>query len=122
MDHQSFLQQYELALDMHTWEAVAAFIDDDACFVFSDGTFTGKAEIEKAIRKTFALILDETYRILDVRWVYVHDDCALCTYTFHWSGVIDDKQCEGRGRGTTLLIKTEFGWKVKHEHLGPQAK
>ena len=122
MDYHSFLQQYERALGAHTWEAVESFIDDDACFIFSDGTSIGKVQIERAIRKTFALILDETYRIQDVVWVYVHDDCALCTYTFHWSGVIDGKQCEGRGRGTNLLVKSEIGWKVKHEHLGPASK
>ena len=122
MDHHAFLQQYERALNAHTWEAVEAFIDDDACFIFSDGTFIGKAQIENAVRKTFALIADETYRIQDVVWIYVHDDCALCTYTFHWSGMIDAKRREGRGRGTNLLVKGEFGWKVKHEHLGPSAK
>ena len=121
MDHQSFLQQYERALGVHTWEAVEALIDDDACFIFSDGTFIGKAQIEKAIRKTFALIVDETYRIQDVLWVHIRDDCALCTYTFHWAGLMDGKPCEGRGRGTTLLVKSEFGWKVKHEHHGPPA-
>ncbi len=49
MDHQTFLQQYERALDAHTWEAVEALLDDDACFIFSDGTFIGKVQIEKAI-------------------------------------------------------------------------
>ena len=119
MSHEIFLQRYEQALSSHTWEAVEPLIDDDACFVFSDGTFIGKAEIEKAIRKTFALILDENYRIQDVQWVYVREECALCAYTFHWAGLIDGKPCEGQGRGTTLLVKTELGWKVKHEHLGP---
>ena len=121
MNHESFLQSYEQALGAHTWDAVDPFIDDDACFIFSDGTFVGKAAIEKAVGKTFSLIHDEVYRIQDVRWVYVHDDCALCTYTFHWSGVINGKPCEGRGRGTTLLVKSELGWKIKHEHLGPSA-
>ena len=121
MNHEQFLQRYEQALGAQTWGAVEPFIDDNACFIFSDGTFTGKAAIEQAMRKTFALILDETYRIHDVLWVYVRDDCALCTYTFHWSGVIDGTPCAGHGRGTNLLVKSELGWKVKHEHLGPSA-
>ena len=80
MDHQSLLQQYERALCAHAWETVEPFIADDACFIFSDGTFVGKVEIEKAIRKTFALIRGETYRIQDVIWIYVRKDCALWTY------------------------------------------
>ena len=44
------------SLGAHTWEAIEPLIDDDACFIFSDGTFVGKANIENAIRKTFALI------------------------------------------------------------------
>ena len=116
-----FLQRYELALATHSWEAVEPLIDDDACFLFSDGTFIGKAAIEKAMRKTFALISNESYRIQNVQWVYLHDDCALCTYIFHWSGVIDEAQREGHGRGTTLLANSMSGWKIKHEHLGPSA-
>ena len=121
MNHKKFLQHYQEALGAHTWAAVEPLIDDDACFVFSEGTFVGKAQIEKAIRKTFASILNETYRIQDVIWVDVRNDHALCTYTFRWSGAIDGKACEGGGRGTTLLVKCEHGWKIKHEHLGPLA-
>ena len=98
MDHQSFLQHCERVLGAHTWEAVEALIEDDACFIFSDGTFAGKVAIEKAVRKTFALIVDETYRIQDVLRAYIRDDCALYTYTFHWAGLIEGKPCEGRGR------------------------
>ena len=121
-DHQSLLRDYAQALAEHSWEAVEPLITDDACFIFSDGTLIGKAAIEMAMRKTFALIVDESYRIDNVRWVYVHADCALCAYTFHWSGLIDGKQCERHGRGTTLVVKSECSWKIKHEHLGPSAE
>jgi len=98
------LHEYERALGSHTWDAIAPLIDEGACFVFSESTYLGKAEIENAIRKTFALIQDETYRIEDVHWVHVQGDSALCVYTFHWSGVIEGQRCQGSGRGTSLLV------------------
>ncbi|TAG03169.1 MAG: nuclear transport factor 2 family protein [Betaproteobacteria bacterium] len=122
MTASEFLIAYEHALGVHTWEAVAPFIADDACFVFSDGTYLGKPNIEAAIRKTFAMILDETYRIDNVRWIFERADCALCTYQFAWSGKIGGVQQSGGGRGTNLLVKSGERWLVQHEHLGPLAR
>ena len=82
----------------------------------------GKQAIERAIRATFERIQDESYRIQDVRWIHVAADCALCTYRFVWSGVIDGVASQGGGRGTSLLVASANGWKVKHEHLGPDAR
>jgi ketosteroid isomerase-like protein len=42
---------------------------------------------------------------------------AVCTYTFHWKGLIDDKLREGSGRGTTCFRNDSDGWKIIHEHL-----
>ena len=119
MSHKSLLKQYEQALSTHKWEVVAPLIDDDACFVFSEGTFEGKFNIGLAIQKTFEIIKDEKYCIKGVRWIHVQDDCALCTYDFFWSGLIDGVLKEGSGRGTSLLVRDSTGWKIKYEHLGP---
>ncbi len=119
MSHVECLAAYEAALALHRWEAVESFIDDDACFVFSDGTHVGKPAIEHAIRATFQRIEGETYRIADVRWIHVAMDTAVCTYVFAWSGVIDGVASSGHGRGTSLLVKEARGWKIKLEHLGP---
>lgn len=121
MNHQAFLAAYEQALTLQSWDALAPFIDDNACFVFSNGTYLGKAHIETAIRATFALIKDEKYRIDNVHWVHVSNDCALCTYQFFWSGTIEGVAAHGSGRGTGLLVKNKAGWTIKHEHLGPNA-
>ena len=104
MHHEAFLRKYERALATHSWEAIAPLIDDCACFIFLEGTYFGIAAIERAIRKTFSLIQNETYAISDVRWLHARDDCALCVYAFDWAGVIDGKACSGSGRGTTLLV------------------
>lgn len=119
MSHVEFLTAYEAALALHRWDAVESFIDDDACFVFSDGTHRGKAAIERAISATFQRIENETYRISELCWVYVTTDCALCTYVFAWSGLVDGVMSSGRGRGTSVLVKGAGGWKIKLEHLGP---
>ena len=119
--HETFLNEYEQALGTHSWDAIAPLIEDDACFVFSDGTYFGIAEIERAIRKTFETIRDETYAISNVRWQYVRGDAALCVYTFNWAGFIGGKASAGCGRGTTFLTRQSGTWKIKHEHLGPPA-
>lgn len=121
MNHESFLSAYEQAFALQSWDALAPFIDDNACFVFSDGTYVGKTQIERAIHATFALIKDEKYRLENVHWVHVSCDCALCTYRFLWSGLINGVASQGSGRGTSLLINAATGWKIKHEHLGPNA-
>ena len=121
MNHEAFLVAYEEALSLQSWDALAPFIDDDACFVFSDGTYLGKPQIERAIRATFALIKDEKYRLEKVHWVHVNAHCALCTYRFVWSGLINSVASHCSGRGTSLLINAATGWKIKHEHLGSNA-
>ena len=122
MHHEAFLRKYERALATHSWDAIAPLIDDGACFIFSEGTYFGIAAIERAIRKTFSLIQNETYAISDVRWLHARDDCALCVYVFDWAGVIDGKACSGSGRGTSLLVSPNGEWKIQHEHLGPAPK
>jgi hypothetical protein len=117
--HVESLVAYEAALAQHRWEAIEPFIHDDACFIFSEGTHHGKPAIEIAIRATFQKIADEVYRISDVRWIHVTAGAALCTYAFNWSGLIGGVAATGRGRGTSLLVSSPDGWKIKLEHLGP---
>jgi ketosteroid isomerase-like protein len=119
VSHVELLTAYEVALALHRWEAVESFIDDDACFVFSDGTHRGKPAIERAIRATFQRIENETYRISDVRWVHVAMEAVVCTYVFAWAGVIGGVASNGHGRGSSLLVNGARGWQIKLEHLGP---
>jgi RimJ/RimL family protein N-acetyltransferase/ketosteroid isomerase-like protein len=111
---------YEAALAARNLEAIERLIDNEACFLFSEGTYLGRKAIGAAIAHTFATINDETYRISDVQWIHRSPDAALCTYQFNWSGMIDDQFCAGEGRGTCLLTLSSCGWQIKHEHLGPK--
>jgi len=113
---------YEAALATGSVERIEQFIDVDACFLFSDGSYFGRQAIRDAIAHTFATIKDETYRISNVQWIYQSSEAALCTYLFNWSGTIDGQLCAGEGRGTSLLTRNSSGWRIKHEHLGPKAQ
>jgi ketosteroid isomerase-like protein len=121
MDHKTLLAAYKDALATRRWETVAPLIHEDACFIFSEGTYFGKAAIEAAIRATFDLIVSEHYAINDVVWIYVHDNSATCTYGFEWSGLIEGQPASGTGRGTTVVVRTGDRWQIIHEHLGPSA-
>ncbi|OBR46977.1 YybH family protein [Paraburkholderia tropica] len=121
MNHQRLLAAYKDALATQRWDVVAPLIHEDACFIFSEGSYFGKAAIEGAIRATFDLIRSEHYAIKNVVWTYIHDDSAACAYEFEWSGLIEGQTASGTGRGTTVLVRVEDRWQIIHEHLGPSA-
>ncbi|MEK6290831.1 MAG: DUF4440 domain-containing protein [Paraburkholderia tropica] len=121
MNHQTLLAAYKDALATQRWDVVVPLIHDDACFIFSEGTYFGKAAIEGAVRATFDLIQSERYAIKGVVWTYVHDDSAACTYDFEWYGLVKGQPASGTGRGTTVLVCDGDRWQIIHEHLGPSA-
>ncbi|HEX6384718.1 MAG TPA: nuclear transport factor 2 family protein, partial [Anaerolineae bacterium] len=97
---------------------MADLIHEEAVFIFSEGTFRGKAEIAQAFEKTFQSIQNEKYRIRDPEWLVITDDVAACIYEFRWQGIVNGQEMSGGGRGTTILQKTNKGWQIVHEHLG----
>lgn len=112
-----FLKAYEQANNSHVWENVEPFIAENATYWFTDGSYTGIAEIRQAVETTFSSIQDELYEIKDVAWVLTGKTEAVCTYTFAWHGVVSGKQKSGNGRGTNVLQKQNGAWKIIHEHL-----
>ena len=120
--HVQLLEDYVKALNTHCWEAVQQMIDDSAVFIFSEGTYVGIPAIEAAIRRTFGLIGDEHYEVVNKQWTLTTDSVAVCYYDFKWRGVIDGRAVAGGGRGTSIVHKTSTGWKILHEHLGPAPK
>jgi len=113
-----FLREYETSGRTGGVERTLRMIDEDAVYWFSDGTsHVGKSAVERAIRRNFDLIKDETYRISDVVWVAQASDFAACIYRFDWSGVIQGAPASGSGRGTSVLARRGDGWVVVHEHL-----
>jgi ketosteroid isomerase-like protein len=117
---EEFLGRYELALATQDWVSVAPLIHDDACVTFSNGAYyQGKAEVQKAFEKNFGLIQEEKYSIYDICWIKKTDRFAVCTYCFHWQGLIRGEPASGSGRGTSILIKEKGKWLLLVEHLGP---
>ncbi|QND84800.1 Uncharacterized protein ChrSV_2574 [Chromobacterium vaccinii] len=119
---QQALDGYKRALATHDWRQVAPWVHEDASFVFSDGTFKGKAAVCDAIRQTFEWIRGEEYRIADLHWTHVGENFAACVYAFSWRGLVDGQPAEGHGRGSCTLIQDAQGWRLLQEHLGPPAE
>ena len=75
--------------------------------------------LRAAFDRTWATIRDEDYRIEDVHWVASGERIAVCVYHFRWRGVVNGQSREGMGRGTSVLTRSDAGWRVVHEHLSP---
>lgn len=113
-----FMQAYESVLNTHDLEATLTLIEGDAVFFFSNQTaHVGKQAIGEAIGRNFQLIEDETFTLANLSWLAQTEKVAVCVYDFSWSGMIRGEPASGTGRGTTLLRRSEDGWKVLHEHL-----
>ena len=121
MNHFEFLKEYEKRLALQSWEKVENLIHEDAVFIFSDGTYRGKDEIKKVFTRNFNTIKEENYIIKNVEWITQSEEMALCIYEFGWKGIINEKEESGGGRGASVLIKSEKGWQIILEHLGPYA-
>jgi len=113
-----FIKAYEIANNSHVWANVAPFVAPNATYWFTDGSFSGIAEIQSAVQHTFDKIQDEVYTISNVQWPVQSDLVAVCTYAFHWQGTVDGSRHSGSGRGTNVLSKNQAGaWQIVHEHL-----
>src|SRR5438874_6558799 len=113
-----FMREYETSGRSGGLEYTLSLIDDTAVYWFSDGTsHVGKSAIERAIRRNFEAIKDETYRISDIVWVAQSSDVAACIYRFDWSGIVRGNPASGSGRGTSVLARRGDLWVIVHEHL-----
>ena len=123
MTPDEFLKSYESALATQSWQVVAPLIHAEACVTFSNGlVFIGKTEVQRAFERNFALIQEEHYSITDLYWVKKAESFAVCLYTFHWSGLINNELARGSGRGTCVLVNQQGTWLLLTEHLGPTVK
>jgi ketosteroid isomerase-like protein len=120
MNPEQFMEGYEAALATQDWQAVSPYIHQDACVTFSTGEFfQGKAEVQKAYERNFALIQDEKYSMFDLHWVRKTEHYGVCIYAYRWQGLIQGEPARGTGRGTATIIKEDGRWTLLAEHLGP---
>lgn len=123
MTPEDFLSSYESALATQSWPVVSPLIHPEACVTFSNGhVFIGKAEVQRAFERNFALIQEEQYALSDIHWLRKAADFAVCLYTFHWSGLTNGEPISGSGRGTAVLVNQQGQWLLLAEHLGPPAR
>jgi ketosteroid isomerase-like protein len=113
----AFMKAYEEGNNSHDVERVAPMITPDATYWFTDGSYSGLAQITTAISETFRAIQNETYQISELEWIYVTTEHAACRYRFAWTGLVGGQLRSGEGRGTNVLTKHEGFWKIHHEHL-----
>ena len=114
-----WLSAYERRTNTHQFEQVALLIAPEALYWFSDGSFRGPDAIRGAFAATWDAIRDERYTLSDVEWPVLEESAAVCTYTFHWRGMVDGSPREGAGRGTSVLRRIHGSWQIVHEHLSP---
>ena len=117
MTPQKLAQEYERRLNLHSPGEVAKLIADDAVFWFNDGSYKGVTAIKAALADVWRTIYGEHYELRDVRWLCQDTTCAVCIYTFHWSGLIEGNLTHGQGRGTSVFRKENGVWRIVHEHL-----
>jgi ketosteroid isomerase-like protein len=117
MSAREILKEYELNINKHDFDLVEPLLSAECKFWFSSGTYEGLDQTRKAFEKTWGMIKDEAYSISEQNWIAESDQAAVCTYHFHWQGLIEGKPCEGKGRGTSCFRKDVNGWKIIHEHL-----
>ena len=113
-----FMLAYEQATISHDVDATLALVDERAVYLFSDeSVHIGKRAVAKVLRRNFDLIRNERYSIDNLTWLAKTETVAACVYDYSWSGTINGEPASGSGRGTTVLQRSNDGWKVVHEHL-----
>ncbi len=115
-----FVHAYEHALATQDWTVVEPLIHPDASVTFSNGTVhKGRDAVRVAFERNFRAIDNENYRISNVHWLLQSENTAVFLFDFHWTGQIDGRDAAGAGRGTSVLVREDDGWKLLAEHLGP---
>jgi ketosteroid isomerase-like protein len=114
-----FMREYERCTNTHQFQQVEPLIAENAIFWFNDGSYRGRSAIRQAFEQTWDYIQSERYSIENVQWLVNDHSAAVCVYTFHWQGIVDGRQREGTGRGTSVLKRVGDRWQVIHEHLSP---
>ena len=116
-----FVRAYENALASQNWTLVEPLVHENVCVTFSNGAVhKGKAAVRSAYEANFRAIDDEDYRISNIHWVLRNQDVAIYVFDFAWSGHIGGRASEGGGRGTSVLVRDGYDWKLLVEHLGPR--
>ncbi len=113
----TFLEAYGKAANSRDFINVDPFIAENAVFIFTNGTFKGKKEIQKAFEDTWEKIQKEKYTISNVVWTKVGYRNSICEYDFKSDGIVDSKKQIYFGKGKNTLRRIDGNWRIVEEHL-----
>ena len=112
------MEQYHEALVNRDLDQLAQIIDSEAVYLFSnEAHMIGRKEVMAGIEGNFNAIRDETYKTSKLRWLVRTQKAAVCVYEYHWTGIINEQQMSGGGRGTNVFRLKDGAWRIVHEHL-----
>ncbi len=113
----AFLQAYVDATNSHDFANVQPLLKSEAVYWFNKNESEGIDALKVNFEGTWNYLPDEVYGIENIRWLSVEKKSATCIYEYTYRGTHDGKPIQGRGRGTSVLVKQNRKWRIAHEHL-----
>lgn len=114
---ESFLVRYVTATNSHDFNQVQPLLRPQAVYWFNKEESLGLPAIRESFERTWAYLPDEVYGLENVQWLSIGRHSAVFVYAYTYQGTHAGKPVQGRGRGTTLLVKEKGTWRIAHEHL-----
>jgi hypothetical protein len=111
------LDRYIKATNTHRFSEVEKRLHPNAVYYFSDRTCSSMEEIQTYFEHAWAVVKEEVYGAIDVNWLQLGEQQALCVYRFTYEGYVDGEFVKGHGRATNAFVKEEGRWLLIHEHL-----
>ena len=112
-----FIKQYVDATNSHNFDNVQPLVLKEAVYWFNKEESRGIVTIRANFEKSWNYLPDEIYGIEKVEWLAVTPNTAACRYEYTFCGTHDGVRVEGRGFGTSVLVKQDGKWLITHEHL-----
>lgn len=112
-----FIKQYVDATNSHDFANVRPLLLPGAVYWFNKQDKQGTAVIQAYFEDTWRKLPDEVYGIENVKWLSIDENSATCIYDYTYRGHFNGKAVQGRGRGTTVLVRQGGQWRIAHEHL-----
>jgi len=100
-------------------EAVVRALIDESYNKFDDWPPFERQEAAKALENEFGafkVMTNYAYELKDFE-ANVFGDAAVATFTIHYQGQIRNRPFDMNSRVTSVLKKTNSGWKIIHEHF-----
>lgn len=108
---------YKTELNGHDFTRLIPLISEQCNFWHPTGTCHGMAEARKGFERAWEMIQDKRSEFSKADWIVESESTAICTYTYFYSGVVENQKIYEKVHGTTCFRLEEDRWKIFHEHL-----